>query len=458
MADRRQTPLSQQIYVLMQLLDSGNVSPGQLPEILGWVRDIPPGARPVELIRAVARVFKLPEDEVRQRVEPDHRRADLEAYVPKSGWLHDYIEYTRHTEPPTAFHFFVGATVIGTTLARNVRFPRGGAPAIYPNLCSILVAPSGRCRKTSAANLGVALLRAVGGNVLADKTTPEALVSAFQERSSTTGLIYAPELAVFLGKQKYQEGMVPMLTALFDCPKEWSSLTVMRGEAKLYNIALGMLGCSTMDWIQTAFPRDSFGGGFMSRLLFVVQESTPRSFPLPEPLDDVLEKRLLARLMSLTKLHGDYALSAAGEAWYINWYLTRNDLGTENKQFAGYYERKPDHLLRLAIIIAASQTDELLLSEVVLQQALRVLDAVESFLPSTFDSMAQSGAGEDHHRILQQLKKRGGALDHSTLLRLNSNKLNSRQFRECIETLRLSKLLELDPNKKLYYLTPEGWK
>lgn len=456
--DRRPASLSQQIHLLMKLLDEASVPTETLPQVLSWVRDIPPGARPPELLRSVALKFGLTEDAVRQQVEPSHRLKDFESYVPREGWLRDYVEYTRNTEPPTAFHFFVGATIVGSALARNVRFPRGGAPAIYPNLCTVLVAPSGKCRKTSAANLGVGLLRAVGGNILADKTTPEAMVTAFQERSTTTGLIYAPELAVFLGKQKYQEGMVPMLTALFDCPKEWSSLTVMRGEAKLYNVALSMLACSTMDWIQTAIPRDAFGGGFMSRLLFVVQEYTPRCFPLPEALNEPLERRLLNRLLALGKIHGDYTLSPAAERWYVDWYKARSDRNTENKQFAGYYERKPDHLLRLAIVLAASQSDELVLEELHLRQGLAVLDAAESFLPSTFDAMSQTGVGEDHQRILLQLKKRGGALDHSTLLRLNSNRMNSRQFRECLETLRIAKLIEYDVTQKLYYLTPEGWK
>src|SRR5205814_1310533 len=118
--------------------------------------------------------------------------------------LADYIEYTRQTEPPTVFHFFAGLIAVGSSLARNVFFDMGPYQ-IFPNPCIVIIAPSGKCRKTSACNMAVSLYRAVGGNVLADKLTPEALISAFQDRSSATGLIYAPELAVFLGKQKYQE-------------------------------------------------------------------------------------------------------------------------------------------------------------------------------------------------------------------------------------------------------------
>src|SRR5262245_11426554 len=196
---------------------------------------------------------------------------------------------------------------------------------IFPNLRFVIVAPSGRCKKTSACNVSVGLFRNIGGNVLQDKITPEALISAFQDKSSATGLIYAPELAVFLGKQKYNEGMVPLLTALFDCPKEWSSLTIMRGESKLYNVALSFLVCSTMDWIQTAIPRDAFGGGFMSRLLFVVQNDTPRRFPIPPPFKLELANKLKKHLFDLTRIRGKFRIDPEAEKWYIDWYMKKGE-------------------------------------------------------------------------------------------------------------------------------------
>ena len=41
---------------------------------------------------------------------------------------------------------------------------------------------------------------------------------------------------------------------------------------------------------------------------------------------------------------------------------------------------------------------------------------------------------------------------------LNSNKFDSRVFRERVDTLRQAGYLEYDAKGKFYYLTPEGWK
>lgn len=294
--------LSKQTELLIKhirAIHQSDVTSEFVEKVLAWVRDIPAPGRPKELLDLLVTKLKVPVGEVEKLLTIRPKRLEFDDIVPESGWLHDYVEYTRNTEPPTVFHFFAGAAAIGAALARNVFFDMG-AYQIFPNLCIVIVAPSGRCRKTSACNVAMGLYRSVGGHILADKVTPEALISAFQDRGSATGIIYAPELAVFLGRQKYNEGMVPLLTALFDCPKEWSSATIMRGESQLRNVALSFLVCSTMDWIQGAIPRDAFGGGFMSRLLFVVQNDTPRSFPHPPPMDKALEHKLKTRLFEFT--------------------------------------------------------------------------------------------------------------------------------------------------------------
>jgi hypothetical protein len=256
--------------------------------------------------------------------------------------------------------------------------------------------------------------------------------------------------------------MIPMLTSLFDAPREWSSLTIGRGDLKLQNVALSFLGASTLDWIQTAIPRDAFGGGFMSRLLFIVQETTPRSFPIPPPPDMELKAKLRAGLIGLTKTRGEvpfYEGNSDTRLWYEDWYNNKHGAGNEDRQFAGYSERKPDHMIRLAIILAAAETGEPRnLNAKHLLHALKILEWLELWLPKTFEQLSQSAIGEDHQRMLKQLKNHGGTLEHSKWLRVNSNKMDARMFRERVDTMRQAKMVEYDQKTRSYFLTPEGWK
>jgi len=384
--------------------------------------------------------------------------ASFDALIPQTGWLHDYMEWTLNTEAPSVFHFFVAAATVGSTLGRRVFFDKG-AYILFPNLSIMLIAPAGRCRKTSAANLGISLLTQTGGRLLADKVTPEALVDSLKQEAQA--LIYAAELAVFLGRQKYQEGMVPLLTALLDCPKEWIVKTMGRGETVLKDVCISALCCSTIDWLQTAVPADTFGGGFMSRFLFVVQEETGRCFPLPPPLSKDLKVSLVRELAKLRTLRTTAVLAADAERWYRTWYIDHQRSRPPEGHFSGYWERKPDHVLRLSMILRASDgalTDgSFTLSRETVERAERILTWLESWLPMTFDRVAGSAGGEDQIRLIRQLRQNGGSLGHSALLRRNSSKLNAEQFRRAIQTLTEATLLEWNQQERTYTLTPQGW-
>jgi len=362
------------------------------------------------------------------------------------------------------YHFFVGTAVLGASMGRNVFFNKGYYK-VYPNLQLMLVGPTGRVRKTSAINLGVSVLRKLNLNIVSEKTTPEALVDAVagdQGVDLTTGrllapkdsqaVIVAPELAVLLGKQKYNEGMIAMLTTLFDSPDEWTYRTKGRGEVKLHNVTLTMLGASTPDWLVTAIPQDAFGGGFMSRLLFIVQENTDRCYPIPEPppaFDTLVED--LQRIRSIT---GEAKLTPEGLSWYSQWYAaSRKDI-PEDEKMAGYHERKPDHILRLAIIMSLSERKTVVDVEQ-LVRASRILTFLEKEMLYTFKWLGMRPIGQDQERIVRTLKASGGRLQHSELLRKLIYFMNVVQFRNAIETLKQSNVItEHDtPTSHWYALT-----
>jgi hypothetical protein len=445
------------LITLVTALPVTHSDPVALAEIMSRARDIPEQFLPPSFASLVSMKFTVPLLEVERTLDagPMGPAVDFDTLVPPQGWLHDYIEYTRCTEPPTVFHFFSGLTVMGAAIARRVYFPKGSGD-IFPNICCVLVAPSGRCKKTTACNIAVNLFRRIGGNVLADKITPEAIVESFQTQSTATGLIYAPEWAVFLGKQQYMEGLVPMLTALFDCPSTWSSTTIMRGSTQLQNVALSHLAATTLDWMQTSTAKDAFSGGFMSRLMFIVQKSTPRSFPLPPPLDPVLGKKLVAGLMALQHVTGEVSMTLEAEQWYTKWYLARKSIATE-KHFAGYLERRPDRLLQLAMVINASYDPKnLVMSLSVMKHADGILTWMERYLPQAFDELSSSPVGDDQLRLLRQIRKSHGSVGHSDWMRLNTTRMNSDTFRKCVETLKQAKMIVFEPASHKYFLLPAG--
>lgn len=361
----------------------------------------------------------------------------FDVLIPKRGWFRSYYEYTLLSEPPTVFHFGCSLTLLGAALKRSVFFDKGYYK-VYPNVATVLIAPTGKCRKTSATNVALGLAREVGVNVLSERVTPEALVTALGGQENATGLLYAPELAVFLGRQKYLEGMVPLLTSLFDAPDTWSSTTIARGKLKLANVALSLLGASTLEWFIEALPHAAFTGGFMARLLFIVQEETPRKFALPKRPEGHLWEKLREDLLELVGVKGEVVLDSSAHAWYEEWYSDHHKRELTDEKSAGYHERKPDHLLRLAFLLRLASAQSLQVMVQDFELALSMLDWMESSLPRVFTSVAATSTGATHQRILRLLENAGGKMNHSVLLRRNQHIMNAREFSIAIDTLKQS--------------------
>lgn len=194
----------------------------------------------------------------------------------------------------------------------------------------------------------------------------------------------------------------------------------------------------------------------MSRLLFVVQKSTPRSFALPPPLDANLAKKLTDGLLVLQHVTGEAVLTPDGKKWYLAWYATRRSSSVD-KHFTGYFERKPDRLLQLAMVLNASKDPRKFeLDEQVLKLADSILTWLERYLPAAFEELSASNVGDDQIRLLKQLRKAGGELGHSEWLRLNTSKMDSNKFKQYLDTLQQAKLIALDKSKHRYYLLPSG--
>lgn len=138
--------------------------------------------------------YSIPEATPEQIARVEALRRPLVALAPKapplparavaapSGmqtWLDAYAAHSAYWAPRAApsYHKAVGLWVLSTIAARRIAVEMGSTP-IYPTLFLALVSESTHWTKTTAASLGVRLLRRAGcGHLLApDRTTPQFLL------------------------------------------------------------------------------------------------------------------------------------------------------------------------------------------------------------------------------------------------------------------------------------------
>ena len=269
-------------------------------------------------------------------------------------------------------------------------------------------------------------------------------------------LLYSSELGVLLGKEKYNQGMIPILTDLYDTPDEWHSETVMRGDQRLYDVCLSIMGASTPDWMQTMLPTDVFKGGFMSRLFLVGYPETwhPRIAD-PPPADDRIGELITDRLTALAQFHGEIVWDKPCKAFFADWYEALPD--SEPGPKAAYLERKQDQLLRLAILIQLADNLTLTLGRPALEKALEILAAAEIDALRMVEYISVEPRMRVVQRILEFLEARKKISEGDLMQEVWRHLAHPREFDDVIGMLLKTKrvVLTLEKGESMYNLISE---
>ena len=362
-------------------------------------------------------------------------------------WLTSYCEYTSEQESPSMFHLWVGISVVASTLARRCYIDRGYY-RLFPNLYIVLVGGSARVRKTTAINIGYNIFKDAhpDSTLISQKITPEAMLGVLtgSETDSSGGTIISDELSVFLGNTAKDDSLIQLLTKLYDCGDVMDYHTLGRGKEIATNVYMNMIAGTTPEWIRTAIPTHAIGGGFTSRIIFVYQFEPEKLIPFPAltTAQVRLQGQLVDDLKVIGLMNGKYTLSEKARGWYEEWYCNIFGKMTEKTESVldGYYGRKHDTLLKVAMSMAASHTNMMVIDEKDLETALLAMNENEKYLPEVIKSVMSTQVGDEQNKVLRCIQKRG-EVSYSDLLKNVSYCMDARRVCEIIDTLIAEELI-----------------
>lgn len=326
-----------------------------------------------------------------------------------SDFLTGYLKYTENSEPPIAYHTWTGISIIAGALQRKV-YLNWGFEEIFPNMYIVLVGPSGRARKGVAMGIGQKILQDVPGvTMTCDSNTREALI-AIQKRAikdfedGTTGEIkfhcsvtaFAEELSVFLGQNDIK--FLANLTQWYNSKDEWAHETKGTGRDSLRGLCFNLEGATAPDWIQSMLPQEAVGGGFTSRVIFIVEDGKGKTIPkgIQTEENKRLEEALKRDLERISYMSGAFTMDPEAEKLYTDWYVEQDNLAKAGQmavadpRFAGYCERRATHIRKLLMIMSASRSDELIICKEDFHRSLKVLKAAELKMYKTFGGLGQA--------------------------------------------------------------------
>lgn len=367
----------------------------------------------------------------------------------QGSWLDAYLAYTAESESPEEYHLWTGISVIAGALKRQVFFDMGYF-LLYPNMYVVLVGPPGRCKKSTAMRMGRDILKGIPGQKFtADSTTREKLIinlSQAHKDGASAMTAHSTEFATMLTSSGMD--MVVFLTDIFDCPPVWEHDTKSGGKNTIKGPFLNLLGATTPDWISRAMPLDTIGVGLTSRIIFVHQDTPREADPIPRltPAQKALVPLLTADLVAITSMSGEFLLSEGADDHYRTWYKKRlnNPNPTGDPRLSGYFERKPMHLLKLSMIVAASKRDGLVIEDTDMTDAMRIMEKIEGRMTKVFIGVGKNPLHADKEAVLSALIDAGEAgMTEGELLAMFSYSLRKDELREVLETLMMIKAAKL---------------
>jgi len=355
-------------------------------------------------------------------------------------WLTGYADYTSETESPSLFHFWVAVSVIASTLERKCWINRGHY-TLYPNLYVILVGASARVRKSTAIGIGARMLQETFGDsvpIISQKITLEAFTSqmaaSFKERGVSATVIVSDEFGVFLGQGPDSAKLMGLLTKLYDCPEVFDYHTIARGKELGHKACCNMLAGTTPVWLRDSMPAHAVGGGFTSRIIFVYQDKPEQLVPFPELSAETmkLKQKLIEDLRVIEQMKGQFVLTKDAREWYTDWY-TKVFRPEETPHYAldGYFGRKHDTLLKVAMCLSASKSGSMEVGEVELRMALKAMNKNELYLPDTLKLIQMTETGEENEKVFRIIRRKK-EICYTDL---------SRQISYCISTKRLDEII-----------------
>jgi len=386
------------------------------------------------------------------------------------NWLTSFVEYASHGEAPEKTLLWTGISTVAGALRRQVWIDQ----KFYqwtPSFYIILTAPPGIISKSTTANIGINLLREIPGIKFGpDIVTWQALLDCFESSTESyldksTGAYHThspltlaiDEFGTLLDPS--DRAFVDLLVHLWDGRRQvFQKVTKGSGQNSIENPWINMLACTTPGWLKSNFPEAMIGGGFSSRCLFVYADRKRQYVAYParrmQPeIHQKLEDDLVHDLEIISKLVGEYKMTDEamdwGEVWYEN--LRKEKRNLNEDQFGGYFARKQVHVHKLAIIIAAAQSSNLVIDLEALQIAEGLVSSLEPEMGKVFETIGQTQIGRgisELSRIVAVHRR----MTKSHLYRQLSVSMGHREFEAALTSAQMAGHIKLESSQNVMYI------
>lgn len=352
----------------------------------------------------------------------------------KEDWLAAFSQYASYGEASPRLMRWVGISTVAAALGRKVWFDQDEYQW-SPNFYILIVGEQGAVRKSTSIDIGMRLLRQVEGvNIGPSSATWQAFVERVAEsfvdvrmpngatvRMSCMTLALS-EFGTFFKPE--DQDMIDVLTHLWDGSADpFEKVTKTNGSDLIENPWINIIAATTPKWISRKLTDDLIGGGLVSRFIFLHGEVSDKAILYPRrnmPAARTAQRAaLIEGLRRIADMAGEVSLTEDAFRWGQSWYEQHKQrlLTLCGTLEAGFLARKPTHLHKLAMVIAAARQSLPVIGTGHLQEALSWLDALEEDTRRVFGVVGQTKTTQAARQIVEALRASGKPMEKRLLYR-----------------------------------------
>ena len=363
-------------------------------------------------------------------------RVEIEKTIP-DGFLKSYISYASTlTDAPVEFHLMTGLSLLSVAAGSSVTYRGFGGDEHWCNLYTLIIAPTGFFRKSTALAIGRRILTKANKElILPNEQTRERFLSELQEKP--TSILFVPEFAAQLSLwgREYMGGMKEIITELYDPASSYVRQTMKAQKVIIIRPSLTILAATTSEWLIERLTVGDMRGGLMGRFLICPSGQKTRWQGLPEPSDPIIEDELADYLQALNYIErATVNLKAIKEP--LNTWLQSMENKDWGSDMAGFISRLGNHTIKLTILYHlsfAGVQNEYEIDTDSLNKAMMLTSyLMEKLKELSQTTLTVSKVEQGMQRLLQRISKNTGEC-RANLLRFSH--LKEKDFDALINTL-----------------------
>jgi hypothetical protein len=367
------------------------------------------------------------------------------------NWLSSYCELASFSEAPRQFHFWSGVGAIAAALRRKCFIDQEPYFTWVPNFYIIFVAPPGVGTKSTTTRFASKFMKDVPGiHIGPNSVTWQKLLEEMAEAKETVLMpdnkyfemscvtFIASELGSFVDTQEFS--MIDLLTDLWDGQDaQWKRATKTSGSPEILNPWINIMAGTTPAWLKRPGTQGLIESGFGSRCIWVYAEKKEKLIAYPKYTiapDWAAELRvqLAHDLEEIALLRGEFLLDPdaiqLGEAWYIDHHNHPNFAGQD---IVGYHSRKQGHVHKLAMVLNAARTGDMIITKEDLDLAAFHMREIDEGLPRIFKNIQSTREQAGAVAIADILHNDGPTEKGEFYKKYFFHKLTKKQFEDGIQ-------------------------